>query len=210
MREKKREGILQGTKNKPTSLREVHINKDDNEKRTYNSLLNDEYLFDNNNDDDSDEIKEKIKEKNFEKPKIKIDIPSTDSQVIINSEQTKNSDYSKNEDNQALNDEKWYTRIRIYWIRSYPELIVKEILVKIVGTLIVGILSFVGGFLFKDSISNKRIENLKQEFNIQITTTTEKIFNELYNKKIDDINSNIDNKIDSRLNILEAIEKAQK
>jgi hypothetical protein len=208
-KERKRKKISQKTRNESTSLRETHVNKNDDEKRNYYSFLNDEHWT----NDENNEVNGKIEEKDFEEPEIEADIPSTDSK-IENSKQTGEDDYFKNENGDKIKKEKWYSRLREYWLRNYPELIVKEIFIKIISTVIIGVFSFLAGFWLNGSISDKKIKDLKDDFDNQIkvlkasnATTTEKIFNDLYNKKIEDINFNIDSKIDSRLNIMDAIDK---
>lgn len=197
-------------KNKPTSAREIHVGKSDNEKRTYLSYLTDEYIP----SIEDEEPAEKIQEKDFKEPEIKAEILSTDSKAQ-HSEETEKEDYRKNETGESEKEESFLSRIKIYWVRNYPELIVKEILIKIVSTVIIGVLSFIGGYWLKGSISDKKIEDLKKDFENRITetqnnntATTQKIIENFYNKKTEEINSNIDNKIDKRLDILEAIKKA--
>lgn len=194
-------------KNKPTSLREIHVSKTDNEKRTYLSYINDEYLP----SIEDEESEEKIQEKDFEEPEIEAEILSTDSKVK-ETEQTEKADYRRNETDAREKEESFLSRIKIYWVRNYPELIVKEILIKIISTVVIGVLSFVGGFWLKGSVSDKKIKDLQDDFNGRLTeiqnnnaTTTQGIVEDFYNKKAEEINLNIDNKIDKRLDILEAI-----
>lgn len=194
-------------KNKPTSLREMHVGKSDNEKRTYLSYINDEYLP----SIEDEELEEKIQEKDFEEPEINAEILSTDSKVK-ETEQTEKADYRRDETDTREKEESFLSRIKIYWVRNYPELIVKEILIKIISTVVIGVLSFVGGFWLKGSVSDKKIEDLKNDFDERLTeiqnnnaTTTQGIVEDFYNKKAEEINLNIDNKIDKRLDILEAI-----
>lgn len=194
-------------KNKPTSLREIHVSKTDNEKRTYLSYINDEYLP----SIEDEESEEKIQEKDFEEPEIEAEILSTDSKVK-ETEQTEKADYRRDETDTQEKEESFLSRIKIYWARNYPELIVKEILIKIISTVVIGVLSFVGGFWLKGSVSDKKIKDLQDDFNGRLTeiqnnnaTTTQGIVEDFYNKKAEEINLNIDNKIDKRLDILEAI-----
>jgi len=194
-------------KNKPTSLREIHVSKTDNEKRTYLSYINDEYLP----SIEDEESEEKIQEKDFEEPEIEAEILSTDSKVK-ETEQTEKADYRRDETDAREKEESFLSRIKIYWVRNYPELIVKEILIKIISTVVIGVLSFVGGFWLKGSVSDKKIKDLQDDFNGRLTeiqnnnaTTTQGIVEDFYNKKAEEINLNIDNKIDKRLDILEAI-----
>lgn len=194
-------------KNKPTSLREIHVSKTDNEKRTYLSYINDEYLP----SIEDEESEEKIQEKDFEEPEIEAEILSTDSKVK-EIEQTEKADYRRDETDAREKEESFLSRIKIYWVRNYPELIVKEILIKIISTVVIGVLSFVGGFWLKGSVSDKKIKDLQDDFNGRLAeiqnnnaTTTRGIVEDFYNKKAEEINLNIDNKIDKRLDILEAI-----
>ncbi|HBR79659.1 MAG TPA: hypothetical protein DEA46_04495 [Candidatus Moranbacteria bacterium] len=194
-------------KNKPTSLREMHVSKSDGEKKTYLSYINDEYLL----SIEDEELEEKIQEKDFKEPEIEAEILSTDSKAK-EIEQTEKADYRRQEDDTRGKEENFLSRIKIYWVRNYPELIVKEILIKIISTVVIGVLSFVGGFWLKGSVSDKKIDDLKKDFDERLTkiqnnnsTTTQEIVEDFYNKKTEEINLNIDNKIDKRLDILEAI-----
>ncbi|EKE21989.1 MAG: hypothetical protein ACD_7C00083G0002 [uncultured bacterium] len=185
----------------------MHVSKSDGEKKTYLSYINDEYLL----SIEDEELEEKIQEKDFKEPEIEAEILSTDSKAK-EIEQTEKADYRRQEDDTRGKEENFLSRIKIYWVRNYPELIVKEILIKIISTVVIGVLSFVGGFWLKGSVSDKKIDDLKKDFDERLTkiqnnnsTTTQEIVEDFYNKKTEEINLNIDNKIDKRLDILEAI-----
>lgn len=206
-KDRKRKQNRLETKSRPISLRETHVSKNDDEKKEYLFYLDNEYLPSN----DKEELQERIKEKQFKEPKIKSAILSTD--FGIQDFKQIEKVYQKGKINGNDKIKNWLFRIKRYWIRNYPELIVKELLVKAVGVALFGLITFFLGLWLQGSVSDKKIEDLKKEFDQEIsdikkdnTATTKQIFDNLYNEKIEEINSNIDKKVDNRLNILEAIQ----
>lgn len=191
------------TKNRLTSLREIHIDKSDDEKKEYLFHLDNEYSPSN----DKEELQERVKEKRFKEPKIKSAILSTDFEI----QDFKQTEEVYQRDKISGNDKikSWLFRIKSYWIRNYPELIVKELLVKAIGVVFFGLITFFLGLYLQGSVSDKKIEELRKEFlDIKKNNTTiiKQTFDDLYNEKIEEINFNVDKKIDDRLDILKAIQ----
>ncbi|MFC1645177.1 hypothetical protein ACFL08_04075 [Patescibacteria group bacterium] len=167
----KRKQRKTATKNKPSSPRELHIAKNTSEKETY--LHNISILKDLNTNDNANT---EIKEKEFKELKIAPKIPSTTIEEQ-DANQTARGNATASIDKNTT-EESWWNRLKNYWVRNYPELIVKEILVKllslVIGTVIIGVFSFIIG----QKSASKEIKGLIEEILLikeQAKTTTENI-----------------------------------
>lgn len=185
---------------KPTSLRDndYHLSKTDDEKRFYYSLLNDDSF---GYTDDEEEIENSLEKKEFKEEKITENGLSTDSNAPA---QNDVDDITEN----AIK------RIKNYWHRNFPELFVKDILVRtvgsaigaLVGAVLVGTASYFYG-VYQGNNTNQKIDMLKKEIYNQQASVAEIAFNNLLRDENSNLNKAINTKIDGKINIDKIIQK---
>ncbi|GEM_PF-3741684 len=155
-------------------------------------------------DTDDIESEQGIKQKEFEEPKLEPDISPTNERSE-NNKKTGEKNYRIKE-RQTKRKMKWLFRCQEYWIRYYPELIIKVFLVG----LVVLILGSLVKFFLESFLNNKKNLELENRFEEQIenikTLNEETILNKLQDLHDDDvekINLEIKNQINDRFEKIE-------